>query len=960
MFTNKPESKPLSRRKQFISIFLAVLLIAAMAAVIPAMGGIGRSFSVKEFTPEGFVKGTVAIKVKFSSEVVESSIVGKQLAEDELPIEISPPLSGMGKWQDQSTFIYYPSTGYLAPATAYRVTVSKKLSSLQGESLKGRSEFRMQTDSLKFVDIKQTDFSIEGKYVEYRAEFSLPVSASKLKGFISFKDRSGKEVECYIPDSGVSSAINLRVPTGDGTPLTVTVAKGLTTEEGALGMERTETRKVERSLSVKVKYSNAASDGGSCYINLEMSSPINVEKAQSFIELTPPGDFSLEQYGSSLRINTEYKPRERVSVRLRKGLPTTDGQVLGAEWSRSFIFPDMSPSLYFTDGGKFVSPSNSAVLLQFSSVNVDRAIVSVNRVYDNNVSFVTLGNWPEYITDFSQPIYEKTFTLPSKPNETATHSLDLGKIIGKSKGLFEVVIQHKDGWPDLYKSVNITDIAGSVKLTQSGAMVWTNSISEGKPMSGVKAEFYSRSNQLLAEGTTDSKGIAVIKQIQQKGNAARPDIVIFKKGDDTAILRLDQNIWQEGSPEFAGKPYVNRGYQALCCTPRGVFRPGEWVPIQVLVRDKNMAFGEPFPVLLKVRTSAGFEWKKTSLKLSPLGMASSIIQLSDAAPTGVWTADVHIAGEDEPIGSVSFLVEDFAPPKINATLKSDMKEIIKSGAFNLSLSSKYLFGAAADGLAYEAEMTFIPREYSNPRWPGYVFSDSRVKYEAQVINLGDGELSPEGTADIPVSIEAQKPASILDLAVRVGVMEDSGRWFYRTHTLPYYPNNLLLGILLPKGDVTAKTKTPLSFAAATSEGKPSDLGSLSVSVFKVKYTRIISRGSSGSNTSELKEDFQPVAEYKNMGVQLKDGTGKAEMQFPSGGEYLVLAEDKASGVCASVRTYAYDPAWTTGDSSAVLPEDLNITLDKKIYLPGDKATARVSGSFAGTALLTVEKDEVVH
>ena len=958
LFQNK--NKPPARTGFLRALLLLVSVIAAIAIVIPATGGIGRSFSVRDFSPEGLVKSSAVIKVSFSSDVVNASAVGRQLKTDEFPIQISPQLSGMGKWQDASTFIFYPATGYLAPATDYRVTINKNLRNLDGEKLKGRAEFRMRTSPLKFVDIKQTDFSAANKYVEYTVEFSLPVSASMLKGFLSFKDKNGKPLECYIPDSGVTTSVTVRTAIGDASPITMQLAKGFTPAEGSLGLERAETRKVERSASTRISYANAFSQGGTCYISIETSTPIDSEKASSFIELTPPGNFSIESYGSTFRINTECKPRERVTVRLRKGMPTRDGQPFESDWVRSFIMPDMSASLNMLDNGRIISPANSSLLLPFTSVNVDRATVSVKRVYDNNVSFVMLGDWPYYVTDLSAPIYEKAFALPSKPNEKATHSLDLGKIIGKSKGLFEIIISHNDGWPELYKTVNVTDIGCSVKLSESGALVWANSISEAKPIKGVKVEFYSKSNQILAEGTTDSNGVALIKQSQPWSKSAMPDLAIFRKDDDTAVLRMDQNVWQEGSEEFAGKPYTTKGYQALCYTPRGVFRPGERVPVQVLVRDKNMTFSEPFPVLLKVRTSSGFEWKKSTLKLSSNGMASSIIQLSDAAPTGEWAADVFIAGEDEPIGSTSFLVEDFAPPRITATINSDKKVIVKKDQINLRVASQYLFGGAADGLPYEAEMTFIPREYSNPKWSGYTFADSRVKYDAQVISLGDGALSEEGLADIPVTVDEQNPSSILDVVVRVGVMEDSGRCFYRTITLPYFPNPLLLGIRTPKGDVTTNTKVPFAFAALTNDGSPSALDSIALSVYKVSYTRIMSRSESGNDTSELKQELTPVSGYQGGSVALAAGAGNADILFPSGGEYLVLAEDKRSGVAASVKVYAYDSSWSTGDSPAVLPENLNITLDKKLYLPGEKVTGRISGSFAGRVLLTIEKADAIH
>mgnify|MGYP000391294688 FL=1 len=197
---------------------------------------------------------------------------------------------------------------------------------------------------------------------------------------------------------------------------------------------------------------------------------------------------------------------------------------------------------------------------------------------------------------------------------------------------------------------------------------------------------------------------------------------------------------------------------------------------------------------LRIVTPTGREWKKTTLMPSKMGMASTVIPLSETATTGQWLAEVLVPGEKKPIGTASFLVEDFAPPRIRLRVQSDKERIVSQGKASLFIGADYLFGAVADGLAYEAEANFIPREYSNPKWPGFVFSDRRFSFEPVSLNLGSGNLSISGDVVLPMRVAPQKSPSLLDIAVKVGVMEDGGRWVYKTHVITYHPYERLLGI----------------------------------------------------------------------------------------------------------------------------------------------------------------------
>ncbi len=942
------------------TIFLFLVFAMFFVVAMPAPGGIGRTLSVRNFSPEGLVDGPVSIRVIFSSDVVRSSDVGIDLSPKRSPLFFSPTLPGTGRWENPATFVYRPSSGFLSAATAYTVVVDEKLSDLQGNRIKGKREFSMRTSPLKFVGIQQTDFSSGEEFaITYRMDFTLPVSTRRLQGFLSFADKNGRTLPYSISQEGVFKDVFVKVPAGDGSPVSMVLEKGFTSESGPLGTTERVEKKVERNTSMKIRSSQAISEGDGCHIFLETTSMIDFEKAHSFVELSPKGDFSVESWGYSIRITTNHKPRDRVTLTLRKGLPAKNAPALDSDWSRSFIFPDVQPSLSFVSTGRVLSPVGESLPLSFSSVNVEKVNVTINRVYDNNVSFVALESWPHYATALSEMVSEKTYVINGRLNETSTQALDLKKNVAGRKGLFEVLIGTKEGWPYLYRTINVTDIAGSFKLSERGALAWANSIREGKSLTGVKVLVYSKSNQLLAEGTTNTKGIFSITRDEPWEPSLKPDLVVFRKDDDTALLRLDRNIWPEGDARFSGRSYEKGGYQAHCFTPRGVFRPGEKVPIQILLRDRMTAIEEPFPVRLRIVTPTGREWKKTTLMPSKMGMASTVIPLSETATTGQWLAEVLVPGEKKPIGTASFLVEDFAPPRIRLRVQSDKERIVSQGKASLFIGADYLFGAVADGLAYEAEANFIPREYSNPKWPGFVFSDRRFSFEPVSLNLGSGNLSISGDVVLPMRVAPQKSPSLLDIAVKVGVMEDGGRWVYKTHVITYHPYERLLGIRGPGGTLEPKRKTPFEFAALDSKGVPCESASALLSVYRVQRRAIVSRNM-GHGTSKLREELLPLKDYVNRKISFKKGLGRFDLVFPGGGEYLVAIKDEESGATASKHLYVYASNWFAGETPAMLPEDLNLELDKKEYRPGDRATVKISGNFAGRVLVTVETDRILH
>ncbi|MDR2779770.1 MAG: hypothetical protein LBB28_01445 [Synergistaceae bacterium] len=951
-----------SRNARLRRMFGWALFFFTLRVFFAGGANAGETFSVKEFSPRGEVTEAVNIKIDFSTAVAASDDVGRILKAGEMPVVFNPPVAGRGAWISRSSFVFHLPSGRLREATQFSATIPSKLKDASGRELTGNNKFLFNTPPLEFIGMEQTGYipePLDGCGVEYQLNFNAPINPANLESTMIITNAKGEEIPFYLESYGSSNSVRIRVTPEDGSSLDVKIASGLTSSSGPLPMKTPVAVSIGRDLSLKITDSSVNSDYSSSYIYIRTTSEVDIEKAGSFIEVSPPVKYNVSLFGSGIGIRGDFPPRELITVKLKKGLPATRGPGLAEEWTRTFVFPDYEPSLEFASSGRFISPANDELIVPFSAVNIETLSVSIRRVYDNNVSFALRNEWPYYLDNLDETIYYDKFEVSAKPNEETEFAIDLGKILGGRTGVFMIRASADDSWRDVHRVINVTDIGGSAKIGGESVLVWANSISEGKPLKNIKVDIYSNSNQIIASGETDEHGVCLIKRDSKWEGDLFPSLAILKNGGDVSVLHLWGNIWQTGNEDYTGVPYLNGKYYGYLYTPRGIFRPGETVPVHMLVRTGNLSPETPFPVQLKVFTPLGREWSASSVMLSDMGLASAEVEIGDAGPTGIWNAAVYIPGDNTPISSKTFIVEDFAPPKIEVAVSSYQEELFFGDEPALKISAKYLFGAAGDGLSYEVDTTLIPREYSHPDWQYYSFYDNRVVFTPNNNLSSNGTLNSDGAASVVLDHLSHNAASYLDAVFRVGVREDGGRWVYKNLSVPYYPRDTFLGIKTPQGEITTNTSIPLAFAAIDKDGKALSPKNVSLSISR-EYLRSIVTTVDGKRRSEIQRENIPLEGFENVPVEFIQGRANADVTFKVGGRYNIVLEDSDGKARAAISIYAYDSRWAYDvEGDATLPESLSITLDKDIYKAGDRATATVSGAFDGTVLLSVETDKVL-
>jgi uncharacterized protein YfaS (alpha-2-macroglobulin family) len=954
---------------QLLPSALILLSVVVLFLAGAATSGAEENFSVSGFTPQGLVRGPANIRVDFSSPVIASDDIGSSPGKSGMPVLFSPPITGRGIWISRSSFMYQLPDGYLPEATEFTATIPDQMKDFTGKLITGTKVFRFNTEPLKFLGIRQTDYRA-GQNVSYELNFNGPVDYYSLKTLLRITASPNAPVKFGIENTTPTNSVKIYAAAEDGSPLTVEIPPGLKSARGSLSMTESIKTTVSRDLSLKVtgayidrSSSYYDSDDSTRYIWITTTTEVDTYKTGDFIEITPKRDVNITANGSEMIITGDFPPRELITVKLKAGLPATQGDGLSADWEKAFIFPDYEPFLDFAASGRFISPTNEALIVPFAAININKLHVTIGRVYDNNVTFLMREGWPYYYSNLTENIYDKDFDISSEPNKRSEFSIDLKKILNGRTGLFTISASNGNSWPSTQRIINVTDLAGSAKIGDRDALIWVNSISSGAPVQNVAVELYSNSNQIVGSGATDSHGAASIKRESRWDANLYPSFAVLKKDGDVSILHLTGNIWQTGNIEYTGASYERGKYTGFVYTPRGIFRPGETVPVQLMLRKTDLSTETPFPVQVKVFNPTGREWNTSTVTLSEYGAASIEVPLAYAGPTGTWGVSVFIPGETSPIASGSFIVEDFAPPKLELFVSSDQAELRSGSEPQLDISARYLFGAAGAGLEYEVERTLIPGEYSHRDWQGYAFSDYRVEFTRRSDVQATGTLSPNGDASVKLEQLTYDAQSMLNATFRVGVREDGGRWVYKSISRPYYPRDIMLGIKhAGEWSVATNTNIPFSFAAVTTDGKPADGGEDSELNVKLTVSREISRTimttSNGERRSESRRDLKPLDGYDKKPIAFKNGVASEDLTFLSSGYYSVVIEDEANETSAATRFYVYDTRWDYSDGDDTLPESLSVKLDKESYRVGEQARATVSGSFEGTVLFSVETDNI--
>ncbi|WBU61744.1 alpha-2-macroglobulin family protein [Paracoccus albus] len=695
-----------------------------------------------------------------------------------------------------------------------------------------------------------------------------------------------------------------------------------------------------------------------------------------FVGLPDP-TLGVEPTGNELCI-TGMPRGQDITVRMRAGLPSAEGDRLRRDVELTSYIPDRDPTVRFP-GRAYVLPASGDLGLTLYSVNANEAKLSLYRMSDRNLvralrdeMFGTpLQGWREsqFRSELGTLVWEG-FATVAPPAGGGTHPvnaevatrLDLrGEAGPLQPGVYALTAAVPDADEEVSPAATqwfmVSDLALSSYSGTDGLTVAVRGLSDADARDGVEVSLVSRGNAVLGTAMTDEQGFAHFEAGLTRGRAAAEPALItasLQDGDtvsDFSILSLMDPEFDLSDRGVEGNPPAPP-VDLFAALDRGAYRAGETAHATILARDGLAEAIEGLPLSARILRPDGAEYAR--LMPTPAAAGGYILDfpIPATAPRGAWQIELRVEEDGPALTSLRMLVEDFLPERIDFDLDLPDTPLPVSGQVSAEIAARWLYGAPAAELPVEGEMTLSPAR-SLPGWDGYVFG-RHDETQPQGAGMIAGETDAEGIYDL----QAELPAAMAqatrpwNLQVSLNVLEGPGRPVERRDTALILPAQVALGIRPDFEDQTVPEGSEARFSVVAIGPDLQPVAG--------EYDWQLNRIESDYQWYSIDGDWQWEVITNRSSVASgqvtigADAPGTIATPVEWGEFELVLRS--ADGAETSTLFYA---GWGAATGAQETPDRLRVTLDKPAYRHGETATVTFEAPAAGAALISVMSNRLV-
>lgn len=524
--------------------------------------------------------------------------------------------------------------------------------------------------------------------------------------------------------------------------------------------------------------------------------------------------------------------------------------------------------------------------------------------------------------------------------------------------------------------VLVTDLGFLIKKAADGASdVFVQSIASGAPVADATVEVWGRNGLVLTAQKTDSSGQAHLPNLNAYTREKSPVLLVVKKGDDLSFMPLhrgdrglDLSRFDIGGVYGAGLPNQTRAY---LFSDRGVYRPGDTLHIGMVVKSGDWAqSAQDLPVEAEIIDARGLVAKREKLKVGPGGMAEISYTTFDSSPTGNYTINLNLArdtGQTTPgsvnvvplqLGTTTVKVQEFIPDrmKINARLSSEVVEgWVSPKDLKARINVQNLFGTPAPKRRVEATLTLTPAYPAFRSYPDYAFFDPQRGKERYTDPLAKAETDDQGNVELDLGLQRYAAATYqLHLLAKAFEPEGGRSVAAEASTLvsemPYLIGFKADGAL---GYVDRASTRKLTLIAIDPTARKTAVKGLTLQRLERRVLSVLVKQKNGlfkyeSRAKEVLLKEQPLI-LAVEGLQFNLAT-----ETPGNFVYVVR---NAGGL--ELNRIEYSVAGT-GNVTRSLDRnaELQLTLNKKEYEPGEEIEISIRAPYAGAGLITIERDKV--
>jgi alpha-2-macroglobulin len=910
---------------------------------------------------------------------------------------------------------FEPATEYTATISKSVTAKSEKKVGLNADKIKFHTPYLKLENVESFWTKSREDG--QGAAV-LKLNFNYPVNPQEVAKMLTIKDSDDKKYDFSLNQTGSSQSISLKlkgVSDGGGKSLKITLEKGLsmpnskaeTAEEIALETSLPDIKTLEIT---DVQHSFENNQG---YVKVITNQSINVTDLQKIYKIeingaseaepvvepvyvydslgnaveqipapvkvkpkTPTLETKAEITENGFIIRGDFNETDNYVLTINKEAKGVLGASLSDNYTKDLYFGTMPASIGFVNKKAIYLSSKGNKNIAINVVNTPKVNVRIAKIYENNIlHFLRNGRYENYEDydeegnsyaanynydideggQYSDVIVNKTVETANLAKSKNVRALNLSLPEQNGiKGIYIVSVNSNDEYYNrATKLVSISDIGMIMKSSENEVVVFTNSIKTAEPMSGVEVSLISTNNQTIQTVKSDGKGMAIFKDF--KASKFTTAMITAHTEDDFNYLFMEGTNVETSRFDVEGKRDNASGFEAFIYGDRDIYRPGETLHFNTIIRKNNWESVGEIPVKIRLLLPNGKEFKTFKKTTNAQGAIDMNVPTDRASITGVYVVEV-LNANDVLLASRNISIEEFMPDRIKVDVKSS-KEFYRNGeTIQINATALNLFGPPASNRNYQMELNLNRKLFEPKGYNGYVFDiNDNTNFE---MIAREGVTNENGLASESFQIPATYAnMGVLEAKAYVTVFDETGRPVNRLKKLDIFTQSVFYGIGMPDTYIGTNVPSQIPLVALNKDGQPTSAKG-HVEIVRFDYQTVIEKNSDNSLKYSSKKQTK-VVYSRTMNFE----GGKANVSFapPVSGEYEIRVHSEGAKSWTAQYFYAYGYGATENSSFEVNNEGkVEMEFDKEKYEVGDKAKVLFKTPFAGKLIVTIERNQVLE
>src|SRR5437899_2815923 len=360
---------------------------------------------------------------------------------------------------------------------------------------------------------------------------------------------------------------------------------------------------------------------------------------------------------------------------------------------------------------------------------------------------------------------------------------------------------------------------------------------------------------------------------------------------------------------------------------------------------------------LKVQT------KKVTLSES--GFVELSYQTANESPTGVYTINVYLVKNNKRgtlLGSTTASVKEFLPDrmKIETRLsKGTPRGWVNPNDMRASIALANLYGTPATDRRVTGKVELAPAEFSFPEFKDFTFFDPLIDEKKtrteQTVDLGEKKTDNDGHTEFELQLERFADSTYSMRLIAEGFEGEGGR------SVTGYVN--ALDSALPhvvgykaEGDlryIDANKPRALDLIAVDSQLNRIAVENVTLNVIAQEYVSVLKKQENGNYVYE-----SVLRERSAKSEKIVVAAGGLHYALPTTepGDYVLELRDDQNRILSKLHFSVVGQGATA--RSLEKNAELEIKLDRKQYNAGDDIAISIVAPYAGSGLITIEREKV--